>query len=65
MAKQPAQPVPEAQPRKGLSPTVKLTLLVIPLVVIVTGWVFWQQLQQSPTRQAGVTIPLTGLSPSA
>lgn len=57
MAKQPAQSVPEAQLRKGLSPTVKLTLLVIPLVVIVTGWVFWQELQQSPTRQAGVTIP--------
>ncbi len=61
MTKQAAQPVPEAQSCKGLSPTIKLTLLVIPLVIIVTGWVFWQQLQQSPIRQAGVNIPPYGV----
>ncbi len=44
-----------------MSVTTKLTLLVIPAVLIVGGWVFWQQLRQSPTRQAAVDLPSFGL----
>lgn len=48
-------------PRKGMSVSTKLTLLVIPVVIIIGGWVFWQQLRQSPTRQAAVEVPPYGL----
>lgn len=48
-------------PRNGMSVSTKLTLLVIPLVIIIGGWVFWQQLRQSPTRQAAVEVPPYGL----
>lgn len=48
-------------PRRGMSVSTKLTLLVIPVVLIVGGWVFWQQLRQSPTRQAAVEMPPYGL----
>lgn len=48
-------------PRRGMSVSTKLTLLVIPVVLIVGGWVFWQQLRQSPTRQAAVEVPPYGL----
>jgi hypothetical protein len=44
-----------------MDPGTKLVLLVVPLVIVATGWVLWQQLQQSPTRQAGVDLPPYGV----
>jgi hypothetical protein len=38
-----------------------MTLIVIPFVVIIAGWAFWQQLQQADTRQAGVRLPPYGV----
>lgn len=61
MAEQSTSDIPATQPRKGLSLAAKLTLLVIPLVIIITAWVSWQQFQQSPTRQAGVNLPPYGI----
>lgn len=61
MVERPNPALPATRPRKGLSLAAKLTLLVIPVIIIITGWVFWQQLQQSPTRQAGVNIPPYGV----
>ena len=54
-------PISQASPRKGMRPGTKLTLLVVLLVVIATGWVLWQQLKGSPTRQAGVDLPPYGI----
>ena len=51
----------QPSPQKKLSPTTMLTLLVILFVLIIGGWVFWQQLQQSATRQAGVELPPYGI----
>ena len=51
----------ETSTRRGMNPTTKLALLVIPLLIITTGWIFWQQLQQSPERSAGVEIPPYGV----
>jgi hypothetical protein len=48
-------------PRKGMSISTKLILLVIPIMLVLGGWAFWQQLQQSPTRQAGVELPPNGI----
>lgn len=50
----------QSTPRK-LSPTAKMTLLVVPLVVIIAGWAFWQQLQQGDTRQAGIPLSPYGV----
>ncbi len=47
--------------RKGLSPTTVLTLVVVLAVLIIGGWVFWQQLQQAATRQTGVQLPPYGI----
>lgn len=47
--------------QQKLSPTAKMTLIVIPLVVIIAGWAFWQQLQQADTRQAGVKLSPYGV----
>lgn len=47
--------------KSGMSISTQLTLLVILVVLIVGGWVFWQQLRQSPTRQAAVEVPPYGL----
>lgn len=44
-----------------LSPAVKLTLLVIPIILVLAGWTFWQQLQEAPTRQAGIQLPPYGI----
>jgi hypothetical protein len=51
----------QSKPSRKLSPTTILTLLVIPLVLIGTGWTMWQQLQNTPTRQAGVQLPPYGI----
>jgi hypothetical protein len=62
---QPGKEAPKSQtpPRKGMSPGTALTLLVIPLVIIVTSWLLWQQFQQSPTRQAAAELPSYGFIP--
>lgn len=51
----------EVSPRKGLGVGTKMVLLIIPLVIIATTWTMWRQLQQSPTRQAGVELPPYGI----
>lgn len=51
----------QPKPRRKLSPATILTLLVIPVVIIGTGWTMWQQLQTTPTRQAGVQLPPYGI----
>ena len=38
-----------------------LSLVVIVVILIIGGWVFWQQLQQSATRQTGVQLPPYGI----
>ncbi len=51
----------QASRQRGMRPGTKLFLLVVPLVIVATGWMLWQQLQQSPTRQAGVDLPPYGV----
>jgi hypothetical protein len=51
----------QASPQRGMRTGTKLTLLVVSLMVIATGWVMWQQLKGSPTRQAGVDLPPYGV----
>ena len=46
---------------KGMSPAAKLTLLVIPVLLFGAGWVFWQQIQETPARQVAVTVPPYGI----
>jgi hypothetical protein len=46
---------------KGMSPATKLTLLVIPLLLVGAGWVFWQQIRETPAREVAVTVPPYGL----
>jgi hypothetical protein len=46
---------------RKMSPTLKMTLVVVPFVVIIAGWTFWQQLRQADTRQAGVQLPPYGV----
>jgi hypothetical protein len=50
-----------ATSRRGMSVSTQLILLVIPVVLVIGGWVFWQQLRQSPTRQSAVQVPPYGL----
>ena len=47
--------------KKGMSPTTKLTLLVIPLLLLGAGWVFWQQIRETPVREVGILTPSYGL----
>lgn len=51
----------QAAPRKGMKPGTKLVLLVLPLVIVAASWLLWQELQQSPIRQAGVRLPTYGV----
>jgi hypothetical protein len=51
----------QASPQGGIRPGTKLILLVVSLVVIATGWVLFQQLKESPTRQAGVDLAPYGI----
>ena len=51
----------QTKPRKGLKPGTKLVLLVIPAAIIAAGWMLWQELQQSPIRQAGVPLSAYGV----
>lgn len=47
--------------RKRMKPGTKLVLFVLPVVIIAAGWLLWQELQQSPIRQAGVRLPAYGV----
>jgi hypothetical protein len=46
----------QASPQRGMRLGTKLILLVVSLVVIAAGWVLFQQLQESPTRQAALDL---------
>lgn len=47
--------------RKGINPATLMTLLVIPALLLGTGWVFWQQLQDTPAREVGILAPPYGI----
>lgn len=51
----------QAIPRKRMKPGTKLALLILPVVLITTSWLLWQELQQSPIRQSGVQMPAYGV----
>ncbi len=53
--------VNQALPRKRMKPGTKLALFVLPVVIIMASWFLWQELQQSPIRQAGVQLPAYGV----
>jgi hypothetical protein len=51
----------QAVPQKRMKPSTKLALLVLPVIIISASWLLWQELQQSPIRQAGVQLPAYGV----
>lgn len=61
MTNQPNAAESEANGRRGISPATKLVLIVIPLMLIAGGWVFWQQIKQIPTREAGLNVSPYGI----
>jgi hypothetical protein len=44
-----------------MKPSTLLTLLVIPVLLLGAGWVFWQQIQETPAREVGVLVPPYGI----
>ena len=48
-------------PRKRIKPGTKLVLLIMPVIIVAGGWMLWQELQQSPIRQAGIPLPAYGV----
>jgi hypothetical protein len=44
-----------------MKPATLLTLLFIPLLLVGAGWVFWQQLQTTPAREVGISMPPYGI----
>lgn len=57
----PAEPQNDSSTAKGMSPTTKLTLLVIPLMLLGAGWVFWQQIRETPAREVAIAVPPYGI----
>jgi len=55
------EPKKDISAAKGMSPAAKLSLLVIPVLLFGAGWVFWQQIQETPVRQVAVTVPPYGI----
>jgi len=47
--------------RRGMKPATLLTLLVIPALLLGAGWVFWQQIQETPAREVGILVPPYGI----
>lgn len=46
---------------KGLKPATLLTLLVILVLLVGVGIVFWRQIQVTPAREVGVMMPPYGI----
>ena len=46
---------------KGMKPATLLTLLVIPVLLVGAGIVFWRQIQATPAREVGVMVPPYGI----
>jgi hypothetical protein len=44
-----------------MKPATLLTLLVIPMLFLGAGWVFWQQIQETPAREVGIMAPPYGI----
>lgn len=57
----PPEPQNNAPTRTGMKPATLLTLLVIPVLLLGAGWVFWQQIQETPAREIGVMVPPYGI----
>ena len=56
-----SEPQNDTSPQTGLKPATLLTLLVIPVLLLGAGWVFWQQIQETPAREVGVLVPPYGI----
>ena len=57
----PSEPQNAPSTRPGMKPATLLTLLFIPALLVGAGVIFWRQIQATPAREVGITVPPYGI----
>jgi hypothetical protein len=44
-----------------MNPATAMTLVVVPILAVILGWIFWQSVQEAPAREIGLNVPPYGI----